>query len=301
MPFLPEAVKSILTQTLKDFRLLLIDDGSTDDSARFLETVRDSRIVVVHQENLGLGATLNRAINLCETKYFARMDADDIALPERLEKQLAFMETHQEVVILGTQLAFLCNGWIVPHATAPVDHTGIVRRLKRGTAGLGHSTLMCRTASIKRIGGYRIAGAGQDIDFCLRMCEAGRAANLSEVLLRYRLHTSSIAMTRWSEIRRAHSYAIHCTKRRRLHQPEPSFKEFCIKWDRWRLLHQLVDAISAWGHVHYRKGIMSKASGHKGTTLWHFLCAAIAQPRSAFFHSFATLTYLIRQYIIRQP
>lgn len=281
MPFLPEAVDSILAQTLKDFRLLVIDGGSTDGSLSYLESISDPRVALVHQQGHGLGATLNQGIDLCETEYLARMDADDVALPERLEKQLAFMEADREVVMVGTQVAFLCNGQIVPHAGNPLDHAGIVRVLMKGSAGVSHPSLMCRTYPMRRIGGYRIAGAGEDLDFCLRMCEMGRAANTSEVLHYYRLHGSSLAVTQWHETRRAYSYAIHCAKRRRLHQPEPDFKEFCVRWDRWALLHQLAGVISAWGCVHYRKGILNLAEGHTAKAMCSFIVAALVRPQTA--------------------
>ncbi len=299
MPFLPEAIDSILAQTLKNFRLLIIDDGSTDDSASYLKTVRDSRVVVIHEENQGLGATLNRAIELCETKYIARMDSDDVALPERLEKQLAFMESHPEVVMLGTQLAFLYNGHVVQHGRMPLDHAGIVRRFLKGSSGMGHPTLMCQTNAVKQIGGYRILGPGQDTDFCLRMCELGSAANLAEVLFHYRFHESSIAMRRWAEIRLAYAYGIHCAKKRRQKQPEPNFKEFSNKWHRRALLHKPTDVISSWGKFHYRRYIMNKASGRRKTAIFHFLCAAIVKPKSAFQQSFARLVRLVRQCIFQ--
>lgn len=299
MPYLPLAVKSILGQTYKGFELLIINDGSNDGSVEYLATIKDKRVKVLHQENRGLGFTLNRIIEMCQTKYIVRMDADDISLPKRLEQQLAFMETHPEVVMLGTQLAFLCNGRIAHHAPTPLDHTSIVQRLMQSAAGVGHPTLMCLTSSVKRIGGYRIRGAGEELDFCLRMCGVGRAANLPEILLHYRLHESSIVMTRWAKMRRAYSYAIHCANRRQIHQPEPNFKEFCVRWDRWALLHRVSAAISGWGTVHYRKGIMNMAWHHRISALYHFLCAAIVQPKSVFQQSFATLLRLARQCIFR--
>lgn len=281
MPFLPLAVESILEQTYKGFELLIINDGSNDGSAEYLATIKDKRVKVLHQENRGLGFTLNRIIEMCQTKYIARMDADDVALAERLEKQLAFMETHPEVVMLGTQLSFLCNGRVVPHAGAPLDHASIVRRLMKSAAGVAHPTLMCRTSSMKRIGGYRIRGAGEELDFCLRMCEVGRVANLPEILFHYRLHESSIVMTRWTEMRRAYSYAIHCAKRRRLHQAEPDFKDFCTKWARCSLFRRLAIVISAWGVIHYRKGLLNVAERQRLRAIYHFFMAALAMPQTA--------------------
>jgi len=102
MPYLPEAVDSVLAQTFADFRLLVLDDGSTDGTAAYLGGIDDPRVDVVHQENRGLGATLNRGIGLCETEYLARMDADDVACPDRLKLQVDYMERHPAVAMLGT-------------------------------------------------------------------------------------------------------------------------------------------------------------------------------------------------------
>src|SRR5262245_44814994 len=92
MPYLTEAVDSVVGQTLKDWILLIIDDGSTDGTAAYLDSLTDPRIQVVHQENRGLAGALNHGVDLCQTEYLARLDADDVALPTRFEKQLAFLE-----------------------------------------------------------------------------------------------------------------------------------------------------------------------------------------------------------------
>ena len=107
MPYLVPAVESILSQTLQDFRFLIIDDGSIDGSADYLDSLDDPRVTVIHQENRGLGATLNRAIELCDTEYLARMDADDVSHPDRLERQLLHMESHPDIGLLGSQIEFV--------------------------------------------------------------------------------------------------------------------------------------------------------------------------------------------------
>ena len=102
--YLDEAIRSILNQTFRDFEFIIINDGSTDDSISILDKQQklDSRIRVYHQENQGMIAALNRGCRLARGKYIARMDADDISLPGRLEKQLKYMERHPQIGILGT-------------------------------------------------------------------------------------------------------------------------------------------------------------------------------------------------------
>src|ERR1700680_300023 len=101
--FLSEAIESILGQTFRDFEFLIIDDGSTDRTAEILSTIAqsDGRIQIVSRSNKGRAISLNVGINLAAGKYIGRMDADDVALPRRLEQQVTFMEQHPGVVLLG--------------------------------------------------------------------------------------------------------------------------------------------------------------------------------------------------------
>ena len=99
MPFLIEAVESILKQTMQDFILFIVNDGSTDGTADYLKQLTDPRIRVLDQANSGTAASSNRAISECNTEYIVRMDADDISLPTRLECLLQFMASRQRDVV----------------------------------------------------------------------------------------------------------------------------------------------------------------------------------------------------------
>ena len=100
--YLRESIESILNQTFKDFEFLIINDGSSDKSAEIVESYNDNRINFVQNEkNIGLAASLNRGLDIAKGEYIARMDADDISLPERLEKQVRFMETNPQIGICG--------------------------------------------------------------------------------------------------------------------------------------------------------------------------------------------------------
>src|SRR6266403_1681111 len=91
---LPRAIASILSQSFTNFELIAIDNGSTDETAQFLDQIGDSRVRVYHQEDAGLAAALNRGILLARGRYIARQDHDDLALPTRLEKQVGFLDAH---------------------------------------------------------------------------------------------------------------------------------------------------------------------------------------------------------------
>ncbi len=106
MPYLPEAVDSILKQTLQDFRFLIINDGSTDGTEDYLNRLTDQRVQVVKGPHRGLGVALNMGLAMCKTEFLARMDSDDIALPTRLEAQLRFLRCHKAVGLVGTRVSY---------------------------------------------------------------------------------------------------------------------------------------------------------------------------------------------------
>src|SRR5215218_8009066 len=106
--YLQEAVDSILAQTFTDFELLIINDGSTDDSERIIDSYKDSRVKhLKNEQNRGLIFSLNRGVEAAKGAYIARMDADDVALPERLEKQMQYLKQNKEVGILSCTVSFI--------------------------------------------------------------------------------------------------------------------------------------------------------------------------------------------------
>src|ERR1039458_3032292 len=107
MPYLTESIESILAQTMRDFEFIVINDGSTDETERYLGGLADSRLRIFSQANAGVGASANRGIALARGRYVARMDADDVSLPTRLERQVQFLRENPEVALVGTQFAFL--------------------------------------------------------------------------------------------------------------------------------------------------------------------------------------------------
>lgn len=196
--FLAAAVESILAQTFEDFEFLIVNDGSKDRSAAIIDGLasRDSRIRPIHQENRGLIASLNRMISEARAPIIARMDGDDIALPERFSKQIAFLEAHAEVGVLGTNVYDMDEaGNNIPTVSAyPVSHASIQAAFGSGPT-LAHPSVMIRTDTVRAVGGYRPAYRHcEDYDLWLRLSTVTQLANLPEKLLRYRRSSGQISV-----------------------------------------------------------------------------------------------------------
>lgn len=193
--FLREAVDSILAQTMPDFEFLIVDDGSIDETSAILSSYTDPRIRVVRQENQGLAAALNRGLHLAHTELVARMDADDIALPERLEVQLAEYDRLGHPDVMGTAIEVISEtGHSVGTRRFPEDHESIIRNLINGGPTLAHPTVLYRKEAVLACGGYDPAfRTTQDYDLWLRMLPKSQFANSPQCLLRYRLRADSNA------------------------------------------------------------------------------------------------------------
>ena len=200
-PFLREAVESILAQSFSDFEFILVNDGSTDDTASILELYsgQDSRIRLFHNENHGLTYSLNFGCARARARYIARMDGDDIALRDRFVRQLEFMEKHPEVGLLGSAYDLIDKrGKRLCGATLPTTDSEIRQALLDSTAFL-HPSVMMRKAALDQVGGYREVTYAEDYDLWLRLSEQTRMANLPEVLLQYRIHANQVSVSKCRE------------------------------------------------------------------------------------------------------
>lgn len=192
--YLREAVDSILAQSCGAFELVVIDDASNDASSAILAGYDDPRIRVQRNaENLGLTRSLNRGLELCRGSYVARMDADDVSLPRRLERQLAWLEAHPAVGVCATQTRVL-EGATFRDRRVPTEHDDIAAELVFGNC-IAHPSVMIRR-DVLDLHGLRYdpdVRRSQDYELWTRMVRLTRFCTLPEPLLAYRKHAASVS------------------------------------------------------------------------------------------------------------
>lgn len=201
--YLREAIDSILNQTYSDFELIIVDDGSTDASVSYIESLTDDRIVFLKNErNLGQPKTRNRAIDVAKGEYIAIMDSDDIALPTRFEKQVAFMESNPDVIVCGTWFEKFGIESIV---RKPVIFDFELYRcqliFENSPITLCHPSAMLRKSMLEKYGIRYDETYLRSQDYRLwNICSRyGRMAILEEVLLKYRTHDKQISTSSFAD------------------------------------------------------------------------------------------------------
>jgi glycosyltransferase involved in cell wall biosynthesis len=222
--FLEEAVESILDQSLAELELIVIDDGSTDGTAEILSTyaTSDPRVVVRAQPNEGRAAALNRGLGLARAPLVARLDADDVALPGRLERQRRFLAEHERVAVVGGAVTFIDDeGRPFGDWRYPLTDVEIRRAFDTSTP-LVHPAVMMRADAVKAVGGYRpVFEESEDVDLWLRLAAAHELANVPELVLRYRVHDGQ-ASFRQLELQTFCSVAARLAARERSEgRPDP--------------------------------------------------------------------------------
>jgi glycosyltransferase involved in cell wall biosynthesis len=224
--YIAEAVESILAQTFGDFEFIIIDDGSTDRSLAILQryAAQDARIRLSSRPNGGYLIRLNEMLDEARGELIARMDADDVAMPERFAKQLDYLNAHPEVVVVSCRtLAIDSDGDPIREFCTIQDHEEIDRTHLEARHGgvMSHPGAMIRADAIRAVGGYRAEyWPVEDMDLWLRLAEVGRLASLPERLLKYRQHLESIGSTKQAEQNeRSQAAAIDARRRRGLALP----------------------------------------------------------------------------------
>lgn len=225
--YLREAIDSILGQTFEDFELVVCNDGSTDESETILRDYvkRDARVRLLDRsDNRGLIATRNEILAEMNGEYCAVMDADDIAMPDRFERQAAFLDAHPDHVLVGSRILLIDpDGHPMCALGIKETHEEIDAWHMEGHSGAAicNPTIMMRTQAARDVGGYEDGTAcAEDYDLFLRLAEVGKLATLPDVLLHYRQHLSSVGYQRNIEQRNAIRLAVQkAYERRQIKEP----------------------------------------------------------------------------------
>jgi glycosyltransferase involved in cell wall biosynthesis len=191
--YFPDAVRSVVQQTLRDFELIIIEDPSPTCAAAFLTALPDSRIRhLQNSSRSSLVEQLNQGIALARSPWIARMDADDLAVPDRLQKQMDYLAAHPRVDVMGSQLAILSDGGVsLGYRAYPLEHEAIARAMLR-FCPLAHPSVVMRRDLVLAAGGYRHFPRAEDYELWCRLATGGAIfGNHPEPLVRYRLHTGS--------------------------------------------------------------------------------------------------------------
>jgi glycosyltransferase involved in cell wall biosynthesis len=192
--WLERALSSLITQTWTDLEIIVVDDGSIDATPQVVTAfaARDARVAPVRREHAGFSAAANAGIAAARGEYIGRLDADDIALPDRFARQVAYMDAHPEVGVVGGALVYID------------EHDRKLRRARFPTeridtemlkySALAHPTTLIRRSILDSIGGYRPAFLhAEDYDLWLRIAEHARLANLPYTVTYYRYHTGQVS------------------------------------------------------------------------------------------------------------
>jgi glycosyltransferase involved in cell wall biosynthesis len=197
--FVAEAVESILNQTYSNIEFIVVDDASTDTSLSILKKYakKDKRMTLLaNKKNLGVSLTVKKAISKAKGIYLARMDADDISYPERLAKQIAYLESHPQTIAVGTQCTVIDKqGKVVGEKRFPIHHDDIYKYISVLIPVQQPSLMIARSQLPKRFT-YYVDGmnTAEEVELIFKLFKYGKIENLPDTLLHYRLHGENTSL-----------------------------------------------------------------------------------------------------------
>lgn len=231
--FIARTIESVLAQTWRDFELIVIDDGSTDNTLEIVKqyAARDERIKVLTQANSGLAATLNRGIDIAANEWVFRMDNDDLMRPNRLERQMAFVTEHPELAVASSLIRHIDdeNRVIGKDNSRLFTHEAVDKLVAANELiGFCHPAAVLRKSAVMAVGGYRKQfWPAEDIDLWNRLAEKGYKMLVQpEYLLDYRMHGKSASIAGARGAHQKLRWLKDCMIRRRTGQPELDLESF---------------------------------------------------------------------------
>ncbi len=231
-PYVKAAIDSILKQTHQNFRLLVINDGSTDGCEREVRSIQDSRVIVWNQKNKGPGSIMNLAVQYALAKHIpllARMDADDISLPQRLDTQIRLLERFPSVAACSANCYYIDadSDQIIGSSTVSISPRIIRWEITHGLRGLIQGTCLFRTSALAEVGGYRSEfKRAEEVDLFLRLVERNELRNCCDFLYKIRIRFDSFSIQNVRQNIYFQFYALDCAKKRLNGNPERDFSAF---------------------------------------------------------------------------
>lgn len=191
--YIAEAIESVLAQTFRDFEFIIWDDGSTDGTKAIVDSYKDERIRYFYHENTGLGMALKLACAEAKGKYIARMDSDDVSLPERFAKEVEFLEQHKDYVLVSSAVYNIDEHGTVLGRSFPCPDDRVLKGLlAKASNMISHPMSMMRRDAYEKAGGYIPIRKSQDTLFWSRLAKHGKFYNISQPLGKYRLLETSL-------------------------------------------------------------------------------------------------------------
>ncbi|MGA2171201.1 MAG: glycosyltransferase [Terracidiphilus sp.] len=192
--YVNEGLESILSQTLSEFEVIIVDDGSTDGTDDVLKEVKDPRVTLIRREHSGLAASLNYGLGIAQGEFIARQDADDVSCPSRFSLEVRALEGNPSLGVVGTGVTLVDEaGLELGHRVYPASHAQIREWLLNGRNPLVHSSLMFRRSAMNAMGGYDAHFVkSEDYDLHLRLSACWSIATIPEPLLRLRYRLDSL-------------------------------------------------------------------------------------------------------------
>ena len=282
--FIGDAIESILSQTLRNYELIIIDDGSEDRTYDIISQYarKDNRIRVIRQNNSGISNTLNRGIAEARSPWVAIMHADDVALPQRLEKQLQATQANPNVVVWGTYAYHISSrGKILSISqTGPISENEFHERRRIGELMIVlHPSAFIKKEIVQRVGGYNPDFDGsEDLELFDRMAEHGAMVALPEPLICYRIHSSSISMNRFFLMRKFIRYIKYRQLARLNNQFCGSFNEFQKEYKRAPVLKRWRRSLDDLSQFYYRNAGLNYGEERVGKALFQFMLSTVLNP-----------------------